>query len=276
MLLDLAGITLRLCSKSSKISGSGMFDKLRDLFKSEKKLSPGLKGRIDKLEEIIEIPIDNPFIFVQALRHRSTLVDNEFGPTDSYERLEFLGDAVLDLIVTEIIFDLFPEKNEGFLTKLRAKLVKGDTLAMFARQLRLNKLMLLADQVKGQGIENSKSILADIFEALIGALYLDAGYQPASQFVRKIIGRYIDFDTIITTLDNYKSLLLEFAQARQMEIPTYSLVSERGPGHDKTFEIEVFVDKKPISKGLGKSKKEAEQKAAHRALEILQEKTPDD
>lgn len=246
-----------------------MFEKLRALFKSEKKLTPKLKKRIDKLERIIETPVDNPFIYVQALRHRSTLVENDFGPTDSYERLEFLGDAVLDLIVTEIIFDLFPEENEGFLTKLRAKLVKGDTLAMFARQLQLNKLMLLADQVQGQGIENSKSILADVFEALIGALYLDAGYRPVSQFVRKIIDRYIDFDTIITTLDNYKSLLLEFAQARQMAIPTYSLVSERGPGHDKTFEVEVYVDEKPISKGIGKSKKEAEQNAARKALKTM-------
>lgn len=246
-----------------------MFEKLRALFKSEKKLSPKLKKRIDELERIIETPVDNPFIYVQALRHRSTLVENDYGPTDSYERLEFLGDAVLDLIVTEIIFDLFPEKNEGFLTKLRAKLVKGDTLAMFARQLQLNKLMLLADQVQGQGIENSKSILADVFEALIGALYLDSGYKPVSQFVRRIIDRYIDFDTIITALDNYKSLLLEFAQARQMAIPTYSLVSERGPGHDKTFEIEVYVDKKPLAKGIGKSKKEAEQNAARKALEKL-------
>ncbi|SHF87269.1 RNAse III [Fodinibius roseus] len=246
-----------------------MFEKLRDLFKSEKKLSPELKKRIDKLERIIETPVDNPFIYVQALRHRSTLVENDFGPTDSYERLEFLGDAVLDLIVTEIIFDLFPEKNEGFLTKLRAKLVKGDTLAMFARKLQLNELMLLADQVQGQGIENSKSILADVFEALIGALYLDAGYKPVSLFVRRIIDRHIDFDTITTTLDNYKSLLLEFAQARQMEIPTYSLVSERGPGHDKTFEIEVYVDEKPVAKGVGKSKKEAEQNAAQKALEKI-------
>lgn len=246
-----------------------MFETLRALFKSEEELSPELKNRVSKLEEIIETPIDNPFIYVQALRHRSTLVDDDFGPTDSYERLEFLGDAVLDLIVTEIIFDLFPEKDEGFLTKLRAKLVKGDTLAMFARELQLNELMLLADQVQGQGIENSKSILSDVFEALIGALYLDAGYKPVSQFVRKIIDRHIEFDSVITTLDNYKSLLLEFAQARQMEIPTYSVIAERGPGHDKTFEVEVYVDKRPIAKGIGKSKKEAEQKAARKALQKL-------
>ncbi|SMO42087.1 ribonuclease III [Fodinibius sediminis] len=247
-----------------------MFEKLRALFKSEKELSPELKQRIEQLEKVIETPIDNPHIYVQALRHRSTLVDDNFGHTDSYERLEFLGDAVLDLIVTEIIFDLFPNKDEGFLTKLRAKLVKGDTLAMFARKLALNKLLLLADQVRGQGIENSKSILADVFEALIGAMYLDGGYKAVSGFVRKIIDRYIDFDKVTTSLDNYKSLLLEFAQARRMEIPTYGLVSEKGPGHDKTFEVEVYVDQNPVARGIGKSKKEAEQKAAHKAYTILQ------
>lgn len=246
-----------------------MFDKLRKLFKSEGELSPEHQKRITQLEEIIGVPVDNPFIYIQALRHRSTLTDDSLGPADSYERLEFLGDAVLDLLVTEIIFDLFPEKEEGFLTKLRAQIVKGDTLAMFARELKLNELLVLAKRARGQGIENSKSILADLFEALIGAIYLDGGYKRASEFVREVVEQFIDFDTVITSLDNYKSLLLEFAQARQMEIPTYSIVSERGPGHDKTFETEVYVDERAMAKGIGKSKKEAEQKAARKALEIM-------
>ena len=246
-----------------------MFDKLRELFKSECELSPEHKKRIAKLERITGVPVDNPFIYIQALRHRSTLADDNFGPADSYERLEFLGDAVLDLIVTEIIFDLFPEKEEGFLTKLRAQIVKGDTLAMFARELSLNELLLLAKRARGQGIENSKSILSDLFEALVGALYLDGGYKGASSFVREVVEQFIDFETVITSLDNYKSLLLEYAQARQMKIPTYSVVSETGPGHDKTFETEVYVDGQPVAKGKGKSKKEAEQKAARKALAML-------
>lgn len=246
-----------------------MFEKLKALFQSDETLSPELQQRIDKLERIIETPIQNPFIYVQALRHRSTLTNEQLVSTDSYERLEFLGDAVLDLIVTEIIFDLFPHKDEGFLTKLRAKLVKGDTLSKFARKLHFNELLILAEEAQGQGIENSKSVLADVFEAQVGALYLDAGYEAASAFVRKVIDRYINFETIINTLDNYKSLLLEFAQARQMEIPTYSIIDERGPGHDKTFETEVSVDNRPIATGIGKSKKEAEQKAAQKALEKL-------
>lgn len=246
-----------------------MFEKLRALFQSEEPLSPEHKKRVDKLQQITEVPVENPHIYIRALRHRSTLADDNYSPTDSYERLEFLGDAVLDLIVTEIIFDLFPEEEEGFLTKLRAKLVKGDTLAEFARELDLNELLLLADRAHGQGIEDSKSVLSDVFEALVGALYLDAGYRPASQFVRKVIKRYINFDTIINTLDNYKSLLLEFAQANKMDIPTYRVIEEKGPGHDKTFKIEVFVDSQPISTGMGKSKKKAEQQAARKALQIL-------
>jgi ribonuclease-3 len=130
--------------------------------------------------------------------------------------------------------------------------------------------MLLGKRVRGQGIEESKSVLSDLFEALVGALYLDLGYKPSSKFVRNVIEQYVDFDQIVNTLDNYKSLLLEFAQAEQMEIPTYAVISEEGPGHDKTFGVEVYVDNKPMAQGKGKSKKEAEQQAARKALKMLE------
>ncbi|MEL7834360.1 ribonuclease III [Fodinibius sp. Rm-B-1B1-1] len=247
-----------------------MFERLRSYFQSDEELPPEQKERIQKLEGIIDTKVDNPFMYIRALRHRSMLADDNFSSVDSYERLEFLGDAVLDLIVTEIIFDLFPQKNEGFLTKLRAKLVKGGSLAMYAKELELNSLMLLGERVRGQGIEQSKSVLSDLFEALVGALYLDQGYEPTSKFVRQVIEKYVNFDEIINSLDNYKSLLLEYAQAKQMEIPTYSVISEEGPGHDKTFGVEVFVDKKPMARGKGKSKKSAEQEAARKALDKLE------
>ncbi len=243
-----------------------MFDKLRSYFQTDEELPPEQEKRIQKLQGIIGTSIDNPFIYIRALRHRSTLADEKFSSIDSYERLEFLGDAVLDLIVTEIIFDLFPNENEGFLTKLRAKLVKGNTLAMYAKKLELNSLMLLGERVRGQGIKESQSVLSDLFEALVGALYLDLGYKPTSKFVRNVIEQHVDFDQIVNTLDNYKSLLLEFAQAEQMEIPTYEVISESGPGHDKTFEVRVLVDNKEMGQGKGKSKKAAEQKAARMAL----------
>jgi len=246
-----------------------MYEKLKALFISEEELSPEHKKRIRQLQEIIDVPIDNSTIYIQALRHRSTLTQDQFGPADSYERLEFLGDAVLDLIVTEIIFDRYPKEEEGFLTKLRAQIVKGDTLAMFAKEMGLSSLLLLADPARGQGIKNSKSILADLFEAVTAAIYLDAGYGEVSRFIQMVLNRYINYRDIITTLDNYKSLLLEYAQARHLEIPTYSVVSESGPGHNKTFETEVYVDGEAMARGVGKSKKEAEQKAANKALNML-------
>lgn len=249
-----------------------MFESLKAYFKTDQTLPSEHEQRIKDLEGIIGTSIDNPFIYIRALSHRSTLVDDNVTSTDSYERLEFLGDAVLDLIVTEIIFDLFPKKDEGFLTKLRAKLVNGDALAAYAQELKLNEIMLVGKRVQGQGIEHSKSVLADVFEALIGALYLDSNYKATSTFVRKVIKRFVDFDSVINKLDNYKSLLLEFAQAQQMEIPTYQVISESGPDHNKTFEIEVLVDEKPIARGSGKSKKEAEQLAAKNALALLEQK----
>lgn len=249
-----------------------MLEKFRSYFKNRPKVSPEHNERIATLERIINISINDPFLYIKALQHRSILADDSFSASDSYERLEFLGDAVLDLIVTEIIFDEFPEENEGFLTKLRAKLVKGDTLAEYARHLKLSELLVLGERARGQGIEFSKSVLSDVFEALIAAIYLDKGYKDAAYFVQSIIGKYVDFESIIDALDNYKSLLLEYAQAHKYSIPRYEVFSESGPGHDKTFEVKVIVDDKEMGRGKGKSKKEAEQRAARIALQTFKKR----
>lgn len=247
-----------------------MFEKLRAYLRSQPEIGPEYTGRIKKLERIIDTPVNNPFLFIRALRHRSTLADENFRAQGSYERLEFLGDAVLDLIVSEIIFDRFPNENEGFLTKLRAKLVKGDTLAEFAEKLDLSGLILVGERAKGQGIEFSKSALSDVFESLVGAIYIDKGYSDARNFVNKVIEEHVNFDDITQTLDNYKSLLLEYAQSKQMAIPRYEVINETGPDHNKTFEVRALVDNKECGRGEGKSKKEAEQQAARRALNYLE------
>ncbi len=187
----------------------------------------------------------------------------------SYERLEFLGDAVLDLIVSEIIFDRFPSKNEGFLTKLRAQLVKGDALADFSQKLGLSELILIGERAQGQGIEFSKSALSDVFESLIGAIYIDKSYIDARNFVAEVIERFVEFEQIINSLDNYKSMLLEYAQSEKMAIPHYEVIAETGPDHNKTFEVRAIVDNKEFGQGQGKSKKEAEQNAARASLEKL-------
>ncbi|NGP76702.1 ribonuclease III [Balneolaceae bacterium YR4-1] len=248
-----------------------MFDKLRAYFNKHSELPSKHQKRIEQIERMIDTPIDDPFLFIKALRHRSILADDSFSSTDSYERLEFLGDAVLDLIVTEIIYYEYPDENEGFLTKLRAKLVKGDALADYARHLKLSEILVLGDRARGQGIEFSKSVLADVFEALIGAIYLDSGYESASRFVKKLIKKHVDIDSLSETLDNYKSLLLEYAQANQMAIPRYEVIKEYGPGHDKTFEVKVLVDNQEMGQGKGKSKKEAEQRAAKSAMQSLED-----
>lgn len=246
-----------------------MFDKLKAYFKKHDKLPARHQKRIEQIEQVIDTKINDPFLFIKALRHRSILADDNFSSTDSYERLEFLGDAVLDLIVTEIIFDKYPDENEGFLTKLRAKIVKGDALAEYSRKLNISDLLVIGDRAQGQGIEFSKSVLADVFEALIGAIYLDSGYKEASRFVQHIFEDLVDVESLTDTLDNYKSLLLEYAQAHQMTIPRYEVIRESGPGHNKTFEVRALVDDQEMGQGIGKSKKEAEQRAARKALEKL-------
>lgn len=243
----------------------------RSLFSSKKQedLNPELKSRIEKLERIVGFQIDDPSLFLKALRHRSTLSQDKYETYDSYERLEFLGDAVLDLIAAEILFNNYPEKDEGFLTKVRAKLVRGDTLTDFSKKLGLEDLMELGERNGGGKI--SKSILADAFESIIAAIYITKGYKQAYQFVDGVIANNLIIEKLINTVDNYKSALLELAQAQKKPIPHYVLVNESGPGHNRTFEVKVLVGDEELGQGKGKSKKKAEQKAAKQALKKLKD-----
>lgn len=225
--------------------------------------------KIRSLEEIIGLRVKTPDLYFKALRHKSTLAEARYKKTDSYERLEFLGDAVLDLAVTEIIFEAFPDADEGYLTKLRAKIVKGESLAQYSRELGLDQIMEFGERTRSSEIKMSKSILADIFEAVVGAIYTDYGYTESSAFIRRVISQLVDFDEVVNTMDNHKSLLLEYTQAKRIPIPIYEVVDEYGPGHDKTFEIEVIIDNRSYGSAVGKSKKQAEQKAARIALEGL-------
>jgi len=182
--------------------------------------------------------------------------------------LEFLGDAVLDLIAAEILFNQYPEKDEGFLTKVRAKLVRGETLSDFSRKLGISDLMELGE--RNSATKVSKSILADAFESIIAAIYITKGYDDAYQFVDRVIKENLVITELINTVDNYKSALLEYAQAEKMSIPRYELIKESGPGHNRTFEVEVLIGDEQLGTGIGKSKKKAEQKAAKEALKIIE------
>ena len=195
-------------------------------FFRNKKENPTEINRINSLEEIIGAPIDDPSIFQKALRHRSTLLNDEYKQHDSYERLEFLGDSVLDLIAAEILFKRYPTEDEGFLTKTRAKMVKGETLASLSRQMGLADLMEMGERTGKSKV--SKSILADAFEAIIAAVYMTQGYDHAFRFVEGVYDKYIDFDSFIRKDDNFKSLLLEYAQGQKMDLPKYQTIDEYG------------------------------------------------
>lgn len=241
---------------------------LRSLFgKKDQFTVEGKNERLLALERIIGFKIDDPSLFSRALRHRSTLTNEQYASYDSYERLEFLGDAVLDLIAAEILFEKFPEANEGFLTKSRAKLVKGDTLAKFSQALGIDEVLELGERTDSVNI--SKSILADVFESIIAAIYITKGYPSAFMFVSKVFEKEVNFKKLLNQVDNFKSALLELTQAEKMSLPDYRVIGESGPGHDKIFEIMVLVDGKKLGVGEGRSKKSAEQEAARKALETL-------
>jgi ribonuclease III len=222
------------------------------------------------VEKLIGALVDEPDLYLKALRHRSSLADDSLDHTQSYEQLEFLGDAVLDLIITELIFRHFPQKDEGFMTKLRSKLVKEQTLARLTTELGLPAMIEVGKRVRTQGIEQKESVLADIFEAVIGALYKDKGFEWTCRYVMSVFENHLDLKELADTHDNYKSILLEFTQAHRMSSPDYRVVRESGPDHSKIFGVKVFLDEKEYGFGEGKNKKRAEQIAAAEALKKLQ------
>lgn len=245
---------------------------MKRIFKSwiaKRDLDESSRKKIDVIEGLADCTICQPYLFLKALRHRSRLIESNMRHTESYEQLEFLGDAVLDLIVTEIIFEKFATRNEGFMTQMRSRIVKGETLAKFSEYLKLADLIEVGERVKDQGIQFSTSVLADIFEAIVGALYKDCGYDVAAAFVRKLIIESVDLDLLEQKRDNYKSILLEYTQSKKMDTPVYHIESMTGPDHDRTFEICVLLGAESYGRGSGKNKKKAEQLAAQETLEML-------
>jgi len=207
--------------------------------------------------------------YEQALKHRSTLRGVVDSHRFSNERLEFLGDAVLGFVTAAYLYHHFPDKDEGFLTRLRAKLVNGPALARCARHLNLGALVLMStNMARGEGRSN-KTILADAYEALIGALYLDLGPEAARTFIHDSMLNRINLEELSEQRDNYKSLLLEYAQARGWSQPRYRVRLEEGPSHERQFTVDVMVNNESYGHGTALSKKLAEQRAADYALQRL-------
>jgi ribonuclease-3 len=240
----------------------------KNYFKNNKSSQKDNTKNIKAIQNIVGYSFRNPSLLVLALTHRSfnRVQDNNH---PSNERLEYLGDSVLGLVIADRLYHDHPEFREGRLTQLKAMLVNEITLADIGRQVGLNNYILLSPEEEKLGGRNRNSIISDAFESIIGAVYLDGGFESASDMVLRLI--YTRKESIITddSQKNYKGDLLELTQSRGEGLPHYEVDSETGPDHAKEFQISVYISNKKIGSGFGYSKKEAEQKAAAMALEEL-------
>lgn len=213
--------------------------------------------------------IKNQALFEQAFTHRSYLNEAK-KELESNERLEFLGDSILSFVVSEHLYKNFPDFDEGILTNLRSLLVNTKSIAQAAKTLDFGQYLKLSrGEEESKGREN-ESLLANSFEAFIGALYLDQGIEQAREFIGGMLFAQIIDIVANKAFKDPKSLLQEFVQARKQNSPVYKVLHEEGPPHAKTFTIGAFVNSSQIGEGVGRSKQEAEEQAAQKALVFLQ------
>jgi ribonuclease III len=210
---------------------------------------------------------NNPELLQRALTHRSALNEKNSLSEVSNERLEFLGDAVLELATTKFLFDRFPDDPEGTLTAYRSSLVRTDTLAKIATQLGLGDKLHMSKGEEATGGRTNIGILADTMEAFLGALYLDQGFNQVYQHLETILFPHIDEIIQKKLYKDAKSHLQEIVQALGFETPEYQVVTEVGPDHDKEFTVSVSVGNKVVASGQGKSKQHAQQDAAQKAVQ---------
>ena len=215
-------------------------------------------------------PIRTEEYFLQAVIHRSYLQLCPPGQVQSNERMEFLGDSILNLVVAEYLYATFPEAEEGQLSKVRSRLVSRTALGECARRLELVDFLLLRPSAHQSISDGSESILVDAVEAFVAAIYLDGGYGAARDFIHDHLLKAFT-PSRMKRDDNYKSRLLEYSQGRGMGTPRYVTIDESGPDHNPVFTVEVQVGGVPAGKGTGGNKKTAEQQAALQALYSLQE-----
>ena len=225
---------------------------------------------MDSLETKLNYKFNNIKLLQNALTHTSYANEVRNGIT-SNERLEFLGDSVLSIIVSEHIFKTFPNMPEGDLTRLRASLVCEKALCSFSRELELGKYLRLGKGEEKCGGRERDSILADAFEAVLAAIYLDGGMEAAKKHALNFVLRELEHHSEDDANKDYKTTLQEIIQRNPEESVSYYLIGESGPDHDKSFEVEVRLNSNVIGTGIGKSKKQAEQMAAKQALKLMGE-----
>lgn len=237
----------------------------REIFVTSSSASRNFESAYDLCQRL-SLPFTNLSLLTRALTHRSYVNENP-SSTEDNERLEFLGDAVLDFIVGAWVYNRFPEMPEGDLTKMRSALVRNDQLARFARAIHLGNALRLGRGELSTGGKERDGLLGSAFEALIGALYLDTGLPAVEKFVHPFLEETQDY--ILEEIHDPKSVLQEWAQAEKLGAPQYVTISSIGPDHAKVFEVEVRIQGLAYGRGHGSSKHVAARIAAQTALEAL-------
>jgi ribonuclease III len=221
------------------------------------------------LERQLGYPFQNLALLDQAMTHRSFANECGYPAGKDNERLEFLGDAVLGLCVSDMLMQYFPDDAEGRLSKRRAACVNERSLAELARRYRLGDGLLLGRGEEQSGGRSKPSLLADAFEAVVASIYLDGGFARVSTFIWRLLEELVKGETEDLLYKDYKTLLQEACQVRFREMPRYSVIQESGPDHEKTFDVQLEVADRIRTCGTGKNRKEAEQEAARKALDDL-------
>ena len=225
-----------------------------------------MDNSIEEVEAILGYVFKDKNILVTGLTHSSYANDYLGSSTKGNERLEFLGDAILDMVISADLYDRFPEKQEGFLSKLRAEIVCTEALAEVAEHFKLNEYMLMGKGEEAKGGRYRHSITSDLVEALIAAVYMDGGFANAQRIVHRLMDNTVEKGCRNMLPSDSKTKLQERCQKNGGEAPVYRIIKEEGPDHDKTFTAGVFIGGEQIAEGVGKTKKEAESAAAADAL----------
>ncbi|KKP80945.1 MAG: Ribonuclease 3 [Candidatus Levybacteria bacterium GW2011_GWB1_35_5] len=215
----------------------------------------------------------NKKLFDQAFTHRSFLNETT-EKVSSNERMEFLGDSIISFVISGYLFSRYPQSNEGVLTNMRSLLVNTKSLAEVARELNLGEYLKLSKGEEDSKGRQNQSLLADSFEALVGALFLDSGIEQTKDFLMQVFSQRVQDLEKERSFKDPKSLLQEFIQSRKQTSPAYKVLKELGPAHSRVFTMGVFIGNKLFEEGKGKSKQEAEENAALKALEKLKRVTP--
>mgnify|MGYP005988988757 CR=1 FL=1 len=221
----------------------------------------------ERAEQLVGTKIKNLDLYQKAFTHKSALKEYERF-AESFETLEFIGDSVLGFVITKFLFDRYESKQEGFLTKARTKLVRGETLAKIANSLNLNELVIMDEKGMRNGWNNNPKILEDVFEALIGAIYMDIGLIHAKEFILRIYqdSNIVDMNSIMID-DNFKDHLMRHCQVNNWPLPDYRVAAH----HEGLFYIDIYINNGFVARGVAKSKKQAEQNAAQTYFNVAEE-----